>query len=413
MTPSSADIILDKINVADIDLWDTQRFWPFFERLRRDDPVHYCADSAYGPYWSITSYEDILAIEANHRVFSSASKHGGVIIHDDLTMTFGNYVLEGIITMDPPRHQEQRAAVSGIVARPNLAHFETIIRERTARVFNNLPIDQTFDWVEMISVELTTQMLATLLDFPFEDRHMLTRWSNIATTEPGQGIIISQEQRIKEFKECLFYFTKLWRERKQKTGGFDLISMLSQNPATAKMNPMNFLGNVLVLIVGGNDTTRNSMTGSLVAFQKFPEELEKLKKNPALLDNAVSEIIRWHTPIAHMRRTALEDFELRGKKIRKGDKVVMWYVSGNRDETIFKNADVFDIERENARRHLAFGFGIHRCMGRGLAELQLKIFLTELLKYIDRVEIMHEPERPTSNFVHGYSSLPVRIAREI
>ncbi len=400
---------LADLDVSDIALWDSKQYGPLFERLRREDPVHYCRDSAYGPYWSVTAHKDILAVETNHQVFSSASEHGGVVIHDDFSLKFANHTLEGLITMDPPRHGEQRSAVSGIVARPNLEHFEKIIRERTAAVLDSLPVNEIFDWVPAVSVELTTQMLATLFDFPFEDRHKLTHWSNVATSEPGLGVVASQEERVREMKDCLFYFIKLWRARAQNSEGFDFISMLAQNPATATMQPMNYLGNVLVLIVGGNDTTRNSMTGAVVAFDQNPGELEKLKTNPALMESAVSEIIRWQTPIAHMRRTALADADLAGKQIKKGDKVVMWYISGNRDESVFADAGRFDITRSNVRQHLSFGGGIHRCMGRRLSELQMKIILEEILARWTRIEVAGDAERTRSNFVHGYDSLPVRI----
>ena len=400
---------LADFDVSDIALWDAERYWPYFARLRAEEPIHYCADSTYGPYWSVTKHADILNIETRHDVFSSASEHGGVIIHDDIAMRFVDQTLEGLITMDPPRHEKHRSAVSGIVARPNLDHFEKIIRERTANVLDTLPVNEEFDWVPAVSVELTTQMLATLFDFPFEDRHKLTRWSNVATSEPGLGVVETNEERVREMKACLFYFTKLWRQRKANSGGFDFISMLSQNPETATMQPMNYLGNVLVLIVGGNDTTRNSMTGSVIAFDQYPDQLAKLKTNQDLMENAVSEIIRWQTPISHMRRTALADTDLCGHAIKKGDKVVMWYISGNRDETVFEDPERFDIERANVRRHLSFGGGIHRCMGRRFAELQLKILWEEILDRWTRIEVAGEPERTKSNFVHGYNSLPVRI----
>ncbi len=400
---------MGSIDISDPDLWARRDAAPLLARLRAEDPVHYCADSAYGPYWSVTRHEDILNVETRHEEFSSASEHGGVVIHDALTQKWSGHTLEGFISMDPPRHSEQRAAVVGIVSRPNLAHFEQVIRKRTGDLLENLPIGEPFDWVSTVAVELTTQMLATLFDFPFEDRAKLTRWSNVATSEPGLGVVETEEERIREIKQCMFAFAKLRRERAGQTGGHDLVSMLAAHSATASLNPVNFLGNILVLIVGGNDTTRNSMSGAIIAFDRFPEQLERLRAEPALMENAVSEIIRWQTPIAHMRRTALVDAEIGGKQIKKGDKVVMWYASGNRDEDVFADADAFDIARENARRNVSFGFGIHRCMGKRLAELQLRILLEELTARWQRIEVVGEPKTVRSNFVHGFDALPVRI----
>ncbi len=402
---------METIDVSDPDLWARRETAPLLARLRAEDPVHYCADSAYGPYWSVTRYDDIVDVETRHEEFSSASEHGGVVIHDALTQKWSGHTLEGFISMDPPRHGEQRSAASGIVSRPNLAHFEQVIRKRTGDLLDTLPIGASFDWVSEVSIELTTQMLASLFDFPFEERAKLTRWSNVATSEPGLGVVATEEERIREIKQCMFAFTKLRRQRAGAGEAHDLVTMLATHPATASLNPMNFLGNILVLIVGGNDTTRNSMSGAVVAFDRFPEQLERLRADPALMENAVSEIIRWQTPIAHMRRTALADAEIGGKRIEKGDKVVMWYASGNRDETVFDDADTFDITRENARRHVSFGFGIHRCMGKRLAELQLRILLEEMTTRWTRIEVVGEPKTVRSNFVHGYDALPVRIVR--
>ena len=405
----AAEILTKRTNVADADLWDTEAYWPIFERMRREDPVHYCEDSDYGPYWSVTTYDHIMQVDMNHQVYSSETGLGGIIINDDIAVNQGDHVLQSFITMDPPRHEEQRKAVNGIVAPPNLEHFGKVIRERTARTLDSLPVNEEFDWVSTVSIELTTQMLATLFDFPFEDRHKLTRWSDVTTAEPSSGIIDSQEQRIEELMECLEYFKGLWSERENKEGGFDLVSMLSQNPATKNMDPMNFLGNLLLLIVGGNDTTRNSMSGGVYAFSNFPDEWTKLKNNPTLIDNMNSEIIRWQTPLAHMRRTAVADSELAGKQIKSGDKVVMWYASGNRDEAVFSEPNELRIDRDNARKHLSFGFGIHRCMGLRLAELQLRILWEEILKRWERIDVVGEPQRIKSNFIKGYATLPVCI----
>jgi cytochrome P450 len=379
------------------------KIWPFFERLRKEDPVHYCPDSLNGPYWSITKFNDIMAVDTNHRQFSSEPS---IVLFDPEE----DFPLPMFIAMDPPKHDVQRKTVSPIVAPNHLANLEPIIRGRAGKLLDEVPRGEVFNWVDKISIELTTQMLATLFDFPWEDRRKLTRWSDVATAAPGQGVVESDEQRRAELMECLQYFNGLWEERAAAPPRPDLISMLAHGESTKDMPRQEFLGNLVLLIVGGNDTTRNSISGSVYALNKFPDQYAKLKANPALIPNLVSETIRWQTPLAYMRRTALEDVELGGKLIRKGDKVAMWYVSGNRDEDVIPHADRFDIERENVRHHLSFGFGIHRCVGNRLGEMQLRIVWEEILKRFDTIEVMDEPRRVYSSFVKGYETLPVRIA---
>ncbi|HYD87411.1 MAG TPA: cytochrome P450 [Vitreimonas sp.] len=394
-------------NLSTLDMSRGERFrddtiWPFFERLRKEDPVHYCPDSLNGPYWSVTKYNDIMAVDTNHQAFSSEPS---IVLFDPEE----DFPLPMFIAMDPPKHDVQRKTVSPIVAPNHLAQLEPVIRERAAGLLDSVPKGEVFNWVDKISIELTTQMLATLFDFPWEDRRKLTRWSDVATAAPGQGIVESDEQRRAELMECLGYFMNLWQQRASEPPKPDLISMLAHGESTKNMPPQEFLGNLVLLIVGGNDTTRNSITGSVYALNKFPEQYAKLKANPALIPSLVSETIRWQTPLAYMRRTALEDIELGGKLIRKGDKVVMWYVSGNRDDEVIANPNQFDIERENVRRHLSFGFGIHRCVGNRLGEMQLRIVWEEILKRFDKIEVMAEPRRVFSSFVKGYETLPVKI----
>ncbi|SVC09091.1 uncharacterized protein METZ01_LOCUS261945, partial [marine metagenome] len=303
----------------------------------------------------------------------------------------------------------QRKAVNPVVAPSNLVNMEGTIRERTQDVLDNLPRKEVFNWVEHVSIELTTRMLATLFDFPFEDRRKLTRWSDVATARPGDGVIESLEQRQEELMECLECFTGIWNERVNSEPKTDLVSMLAHNPATRNMDPMEYLGNLILLIVGGNDTTRNSMTGGVLALNQNPDQYEKLRNNHSLIKSMVPEIIRWQTPLAYMRRTALEDIEFQGKRIKKGDKVIMWYVSGNRDEEVIKNPNSFIIDRKRPRTHLSFGFGVHRCVGNRLADLQLEILWEEIMKRFDNIEVVGEPTRIRSSFVKGYSDLPVII----
>ncbi len=406
LIPSAQSIALDAIDVSNVELWRTDSHWPYFERLRREDPIHYCRDSAFGPYWSITRYNDIMAVDTNHAVFSSEAALGGIAIVDQ----GAELRLPMFIAMDPPKHDAQRKVVSPIVSPANLANMEGLIRSRAAKILDELPIGETFDWVDRVSIELTTQMLATLFDFPFEDRRLLTYWSDIATTIPAPGMMVETEDaKLTILMECLSYFTRLWNERVNAPPGGDLISMMAHGEATRNMSPEEYLGNIILLIVGGNDTTRNTITGSIVALNQNPDQYAKLRENPELIPSMVSETIRWQTPLAHMRRTALADIEIGGKSIKAGDKVVMWYVSGNRDDEVIAEPNRYIIDRERPRQHLSFGFGIHRCVGNRLAEMQLRIIWEEILPRFPMIEVMGEPMRVPSPFVKGYVNLPVRI----
>lgn len=396
------EIPIEQIDISQRELWSQNKKWDFFTRLRNEAPVHYCADSETGPYWSVTRYADILKVEQNWQMFSSDP----TIVIDDPEEDFE---LPMFIAMDPPKHDEQRKTVQGVVAPQNLQNLESTIRSRVQDILDSLPVGETFDWVDRVSIELTTQMLATLFDFPFEDRRKLTRWSDVATGGPETGVVESEEQRREELYECLAYFQNLWAERQDAERGNDLISMLAHGEATRDMEPQEFLGNLVLLIVGGNDTTRNSISGGVLALNENPGEYAKLRNNPSVIPNMVSEIIRWVTPLAHMRRTANADCELGGQQIKAGDKVVMWYLSGNRDERAIDRPNEFIIDRPRARQHLSFGFGVHRCMGNRLAEMQLRILWEEIQRRFHMVEVVGEPVRVPSNFVHGFTEMPVRL----
>jgi cytochrome P450 len=399
---------LDQLDPADPQGFVDNTVGYVFERLRHQDPVHRSHSPVPGidTYWSVTRYQDIMHVDSHHELYSS---EGGITLMD--FPADDEQKLQMFIAMDPPKHDEQRKAVSPIVAPANLNNWRDLIRRRTGQVLDSLPRNETFDWVDKVSIELTTYMLATLFDFPLQDRRLLTYWSDISTanklTNPDAP---EPEVRMAELRKMLEYFTRLWNERVNEAPRSDLISMLAHGPATRNMGPLEYMGNLVLLIVGGNDTTRNSMTGGLLALNDFPEEMAKLRANPALIEGMVSEIIRWQTPLAYMRRTAVRDTELGGKQIKKGDKLAMWYLSGNRDAAAIREPDRFIVDRERPRQHLSFGFGIHRCVGNRLAELQLKILWEEILRRFERIEVVGEPTRVRSAFVRGFSKLPVRIA---
>lgn len=406
--PDVADLDLTDIDVSDPFLWRQGAWESYFRRLRDESPVHYRADSAFGPFWSVTRYDDIVRVDKDFETFSAEPQIILGAPPDGLD-------IEMFIAMDPPRHDQQRAAVQGVVAPQNLEEMEGLIRSRVAEVLDELPVGEPFDWVDRVSIELTSRMLATLLDFPYDERRKLVEWTDlVAASASATGGSTDTDASYRAAAEAARSFSALWHDKAARlaageTPGYDLITLMQLSEDTKDLidRPMEFLGNIVLLVVGGNDTTRNSMTGGLLALNRFPEQFDRLRENPALVPKMVHEILRWQTPLAYMRRVATRDTVLNGQFIREGDKVVMWYASANRDERTFENPDDFVIDRRNARHHLAFGIGTHRCMGSRLAEMQLRILWEELLTRFDDIEVVEEPTRVQSNFVRGYGSMSV------
>lgn len=398
---------LTSIDVSDPALYQNDIWRPLFAQLRRDDPVHYCEASPFGPYWSVTRYDDIFEVELDHKNYSSSSELGGIQVTDQPK----GQEIPNFLRMDPPGHTAHRRTVAPIVAPSNLVNLEPLIRKRTSNVLDALPRNETFDWVARVSTDLTNMMLATLFDFPWEDREKLTWWSDvaIANLEAPDAVVHSFDERVAELTKMGEYFRRLWDARANAAPAFDLISMLAHSEATRNLQAREFIGTIALLIVGGNDTTRNSISGGVWFLNQNPDQYRKLRENPQLIPSMVSEVIRYQTPLAHMRRTATVDTEIGGKTIKAGDKVVMWYASGNRDEEAIENPESFLIDRARPRQHISFGFGIHRCVGNRLAEMQLRVLWEEILKRGRVIEVVGQPERVMSNFVRGYASLPVRI----
>ncbi len=405
-------IPLDQLDPAHPDLFEANAVLPYFERLRKEDPVHYCPDTPSGPYWCVTKFDDIMHVDTNHKIFSSDIRNGGIRL--------GGYPIDGepdpatylpmFIMEDPPKHDEQRKVVQPKFTPESLTELSGLIRERAGKILDNLPRNEEFNWVRTVSVELTGQMLATLFDIPQEDRHKLIHWSDTVERMSDPNYFENVEEGFQELWKCYEYFDAVWKERAARPEpGTDLISMLVHGESTKNMPPNEYLGNMLLLIVGGNDTTRNSISAGVLALNQNPGEYKKLLENNDLIPNMVSEIIRWQSPVAHMCRTALEDTEIGGKKIKRYDKVCMWYVSGNRDEDVIPRANEFLIDRANARHHLSFGFGIHRCVGNRLGEMQLRILWEEILKRFSKVELVGEPKYLKSNFIRGITDLPVKV----
>ena len=404
----ACSVPLDQIDPSDPQIYYDDVWQPYFERLRREAPVHRVQDSPYGPYWAVTKYRDIVQVEVNHKVFSSSDEVGGIQIQDAPK----GMERTSFIRMDPPEHDEQRREVSGTVNPVTLAKMETLIRERTNMVLDRLPRNEPFNWVEHVSIELTSMMLATLFDYPIEDKARLIRWSDtfICDINAPDAPVRTEQARFAEQMKFAEYMNEFWEDRAKKPKSFDVISIMAHGEATKRMTLRERMGILILFLVGGNDTTRNSMTGGLLGLSQFPDQFAKLRANPELVNSLVPEIVRWQTPVIHMRRTSTADAEIGGKPIKAGDKVVIWYISGNRDEDAIENPNQFIVDRRRPREHMSFGFGIHRCLGNRLAEMQLKILWEEVLKRDLQIEVLDKPVYAYSNFLHAIRSLPVRIA---
>lgn len=411
LSPQSKNAQINDQDLVNPEIFKEDRWQPLFKQLRDHDPLHWTRKSPWGPFWSVTRYEDIMYVDSHAKLFINEP---GITLGD----SNDDFRPRAFITMDGDEHRVNRNAVKNAVSPKSLSELEVYLRQFVTEILDDLPVGTAFNWVKEVSVELTCRMLTVLFAVPLEMRYQLVQWSDISTSSDeffgGNPSGLTEEDRQAKMMECANVFAGIWKEKAEKAAkgedlGFDFISMLMQSEDTKNIveDPMRFLGTVIMLIVAGNDTTRNSISGSVLALHENPEELAKVKSNPELIPNMCSEAVRWQSPVIYMRRTAAQDVEMHGKTIKQGDKIVMWYASGNRDERAIQNPDRFIADRPDANKNISFGFGVHRCMGKRLAELQLKILWEEILKRYDRIEVVGEVERAESLFIRGILNLPV------
>jgi cytochrome P450 len=395
-----------------------------FTRLRAEAPVSWCPEPWGGPgYWSITRYDDIQEISKLPKVFSSDGRHGGITLPSpemirnrqrergiDPEAPAELSVFDGgrsMITMDPPDHNQQRRVVAPGFTPNTLDSLTPRIRERARVILDALADRGECEFVSSVAAELPIQMLAELFDVPQADRHKLFHWSNLIIGGEDPDVSVSREQTLAAFMELAGYAMQLYEARRREPGN-DLISLLANTEVDGQpMTVPDYLSAFVLLVVAGNETTRNSISGGLLALSQHPQERRKLLDDPTLIPQAVDEIIRWVHPVIYMRRTALEDYDVRGVRIRAGDKLALWYMSGNRDEEKWTDPFTFDVTR-NGPRHLSFGYGQHLCIGWRLAEIQLGVLFEELLARYPDMQVEGSVARIRTNFLNSIKRMNVR-----
>jgi cytochrome P450 len=400
---------INRVDVSQDALYVENSWREPFAKLRAEMPLSWCPESPFGPYWSVVSHELVQEVELRHDVFSSRWDLGNITIAEAVNGEgFPNFLAQ-----DQPIHTAQRKVIAPAFSPSQMLKLTAQVRERTAMLMDGLPMGETFDWVERVSIPQTLGMLCILFDMPFEEWRDIKRWSDWGSGVSADNLTEEyRAQFLSQMGEMLARFDRELEDRRGKPPSDDLLSRMVHSEAMGDMEPMERIANIALLIVGGNDTTRNSMSALVEAFDRYPDQLERLRADPSLIPNAAQEIIRWQSPVTHMRRTALADTDLGGQTIKAGEKVVMWYISANRDETVFPDAERFDAGRENARRHLGFGHGIHRCVGARLAEAQIATLIGEIVSRKLRIVPQGKPSRLASPFLHGFTAMPVRIEQD-
>ena len=407
------------IDLKDPDLYVAGVPHAKFAWLRANDPVHWNPEDDGPGFWALTRHEDIARVSTDPLSFSSARANGGhrIFNEDD---TADPSVEASMISMDPPRHVDYRRMIMGGFTPPRLRDMEAGIRARSnvlidAMIAKRAEAGGPIDFVSNFSAPYAIQTLAELFGVGAEDGDKLFEWSNAVVGEDDPECRSSQDYINACIQEMAVYSMGLWQLREQAMGD-DLISMLVRSAKDGADLPMQrYLATFILLVVAGNETTRNSITGGLIALDQNPDQRAALIADPSLLPHAAQEIVRYISPVMHMRRTATCDVQMGGKTIKAGDKVVMWYPSGNRDDSVFDAPNSFDITRTAPKagspgtpgRHLGFGFGQHVCLGQRLAELQLKVAFETLFERLPNLRPVGEPRRLRSNFINGIKSLMV------
>ncbi|TMA91641.1 MAG: cytochrome P450 [Deltaproteobacteria bacterium] len=399
---------LEGINLKDPLLFEQGMPHALFRQLRYEAPVYWNEEPEEDEpgFWALTKYDDIVAVSKNPQLFSSAMGGHQISYPPGLEFNRATAAIVGnMIGMDPPEHNAYRRLVSPSFSASAVRKMEPTVREIVTRILDRVVPGGECEFVAEVAAELPLVVLCELLGVPQEDRRLLFGWTE-RLTDFGN----TPDDQVAAFAELFAYGQALAERRRREPAG-DLMSLMANVEMDGQRIDQQLLdGFFLLLVIAGNETTRNTISGGLLALIEHPDQYQLLREQPALIPTAVEEMLRWVTPVIHFRRTATTDTEIRGQMIRRGDKVVMWYPSANRDEDMFERPDVFDVRRK-PNEHLAFGEGQHFCLGAWLARLELRVMFEELLRR-PTLELAGRPRRMRSYFLSGFTSMPVRFAPE-
>lgn len=397
--------------LRDPELYERGEALALFAQLRGQAPIWW-TPMPDGGFWSVLRYADIQEVSRDSGRFSSARRYGGHRIHDERVFEGSRGLAASLLSMDGVEHSSHRAVLTPALTPAKLGALEARVLERAQRLLDTLADCDTCDFVDAVAAELPIQVLAELLGVPQSDRAHLLEWSNAIVLNEDPDICPSAEHMLRCMDETRQYAIKLWRERLRRPSD-DLITMLVEAEVDGEnISIEEYIAQFSMLLVAGNETVRNTLSGGLLLLSQHPEQRRRVQQDPSLWPGAVREILRHVTPAMHMRRSATQETEIAGQVIAEAEKVVLWYLSGNFDEQAFENAEAFDVCRKGPA-HLSFGYGAHRCLGSRLAELQLRICFEQLFKRFPDIEPCGPARRVRSSFIHGIKSLPVRPGRQV
>jgi len=406
------------VNLSNLDLFESGAPWPVFAELRDSDPLHWSdEDSPNHGFWSVTRYHDIVSVLRDPETFTSER-----FTNLEEVDVEQEQARRSLLETDGARHRALRRLLQGQFTPAAVAQYETFLRGLTATTLDNAFSQGEFDFVGEVASDFPINVLAKLLDVPVEDNKQLIDWGNrmIGFDDPEHADVLindpeSEKYRLVPFRspaalEVFAYGDALAKERRGKNGT-DLVSVLVNGDMSdgIALSERDFHTNFLLLVVAGNETTRHTISHTMINLIQNPDQLTKLQENPELIPWAVEEFLRFASPVYHFRRTATKDVEIHGQSIKSGEKIVTWFASGNRDSSIFERANKFDVTR-NPNEHMTFGRGgPHMCLGNALARIELRVMFEDLISRIDSMELTGPVDYLRSNFVHGIKRMPVRV----